>query len=399
MFSSVQTIPIGKIKRKPINFYLKDFLPMPENTVGMIASRGGMGKTFLSLRVAAEFVQETGKNVLAWFSEDVQEIIAYRFDTLVKSFGINTDTQNKIHYITTDPLQFALKQNGTFKANYEAIAGIRKDCIVNDIGLVIIDPLLAFYGGDENDNSQARVFMQVFLQWAKQDHINILFIHHGKKEDGGVRGASAFVDATRFVYELHYPMQGNEIDFDKKDLGIRRVRLTKDNHNVFYHFSKLFNGDGEGEIGIMPKATTPEVRYQDKAGHYTAKPQVIEFKPTPEEVKELTRDAVTISVAKHNNAKDPSNFIPKNVAWDELLDVMTMGKAYSPSLFKDNYRKSSNYLGGNEVVFLDIDDGMTLKEAEVMFANLKAILVTTKSHQKDKNGLTCDGFSVVLRLD
>lgn len=411
MFSSISTISLDKIERKNIEFYLKDFLPMPKHTVGMLASRGGMGKTFLSLQVASKFVEETGKDALVWFSEDEPEIIAFRFDKLAESFGISKDTQRKIHYITSSPMQFAVKERGGFKANYEAIAELRKDCIRNNIGLVVIDPLLAFYGGDENDNSQARVFMQVFLEWAKQDGINILFVHHGKKESGEVRGATAFVDAVRYCYELHYPTddQGN-IDFDKKDMGYRIVRLTKDNHNVFFHFSKLFDGNGEGEMRILPRSTEPTVVYQDGNGRYTGAPQAaeeVEYKVDYDEFKidmpvlEDTpeRDSVSISIASHNDAKNPKGFEKREVAWDELVDVMSMGRAYSPSFFRDGHRSSSNYIGGNEVVFLDIDDGMTLDEAKELFDPLQAIIVTTKSHRKEKNGVVADRFRVVIALD
>lgn len=389
MFNSVQTINLKDIQRKPIEFYLKHIVPMPKHTVGMIASRGGMGKTFLSLRLASEFVRETGKKALVWFSEDEPEIIGYRFDKMVKEFNLSTDTQKGIEYITTSPKQFALKVNGTFKANYEAVAGIRQDCLDNNVGLVIIDPLLAFYGGDENDNSQARVFMQVFLDWAKQDGINILFVHHAQKGDGSARGASAFLDATRFVYELHNPMDAKKVnvDFDKKDRGIRVLRLIKDNHNAFYHVQKLFNGASEGEIKILPSNKETPV-------------DIIPYIPPKEKEEDPKKiDTVNVSIANHNDEKNSHGFERKEVSWFDLLDVVTMGKAYAPAGFKEGHRKNENYLGDTNVVFLDIDDGMTVIEAQTVFKDLKCFTFTTRSHQKDKKGKVCDRFRVAIKLD
>lgn len=391
MFKSVETINLQDIKRKPIEFYLKHIMPIPKHTVGMIASRGGMGKTFLSLRLASEFVRETGKKALVWFSEDEPEIIGYRFDKMVEEFHLSIDTQRGIEYITTSPKQFALKTNGTFKANYEAVAGIRSDCIENNVGLVIIDPLLAFYGGDENDNSQARVFMQVFLDWAKQDGINILFVHHAQKGDGSARGASAFLDATRFVYELHYPMDTKKtnIDFDKKDKGIRVMRLIKDNHNAFYHVQKLFSGASEGEVKILPS---------NKQSHIDII-QYLDIKEEKEESNAKEIDTVNVSIANHNDEKNAQGFERREVAWNDLLDVVTMGKAYAPAGFKNGHRKNENYLGDTNVVFLDIDDGMTFIEAQTVFKELQCFIFTTRSHQKDKKGKICDRFRVAIKLD
>lgn len=379
-FESIQTITISHIKRKPIEFYLKYLLPIPKHTVGVISSRGGMGKTFLSLRIAAEFVKETNKKALCWFSEDEKEVVAFRFDKICDNFGVDNKTASKIHYVTTATKQFAIKENGVFKANYEAITGLRKDCLKNNIGLVVIDPLLAFYGGDENDNSQARIFMQVFLEWAKTDGINILFIHHGQKGDGSARGAGAFIDATRFAYELHYPMDKDKVDFNKKDMGYRNVRLTKDNHNAFYHFAKLSGGGGEYEMQILPSSKEPEVVY---------------YQP-PIMIDKQNNDAVNISIANHNDQFNPKGFEKVLVPWNDLMDVITMGKAYSPSIFKDGHRHNDNFIGGNNVVFLDIDDGMTLEQAKSVFKNMKCILITTKSHQKEKNGIVCDRFRVAM---
>lgn len=386
MFKSVETIRLQDIKRKPIEFYLKHILPMPKHTVGMVASRGGMGKTFLALRLSSEFVRETGKKALVWFSEDEPEIIGYRFDKMVEEFNISKDTEKSIEYITTSPKQFALKDKGVFKANYNAIAGIRQDCIDNNVGLVVIDPLLAFYGGDENDNSQARVFMQVFLDWAKQDGINILFIHHAQKGDGSARGASAFIDATRYVYELHYPMDDKKvnIDFDKKDKGIRVVRLIKDNHNAFFHVQKLFNGASEGEFKILPS---------------NKEPATIVYEMAKEEAQPQKIDTVNVSIANHNDEKNAHGFERKEIAWNDLLDVITMGKAYAPAGFKNGHRKNENYLGDTNVIFLDIDSGMTFKEAQELFKDLKCFMVTTRSHQKDKKGVICDRFRVCIKLD
>jgi len=259
LFKSLETITLNKVKRERANFILRSILPMPEKTVNMISSAGGMGKTFLSIRLASEFVKENNQKALCWFSEDHKGEIGLRFDTLADCLMVDEKTQSMITLINSEPKQFAIKENGTFRANYEALKGITEDCIANDIRLLIIDPLLAFYGGDENDNSQARIFMQPFVDWAKRQNITIIFIHHSNKNGGSTRGAGAFRDAVRTLYELNYVLDDNgEIDFNKKDNGIRQVSLAKDNRNAFYWFEKLYGG-GITELKILPTRLNVEV--------------------------------------------------------------------------------------------------------------------------------------------
>lgn len=266
MYKSIEAISLKNCDRTQTSFILEDILPIPVGTVSMIASEGGLGKTFLSIRLASRYCSETHKRALCWFSEDAQNIIANRYDYMKKQGMIIDDTQHLIDYVATEPIQFAKLEKGIFKANYEALAELRKDCIVNNVGLVIIDPLLAFYGGDENNNSQARVFMQPFLEWAKKDKVTIVFIHHASKGEGKTRGAGAFRDAIRTLYEMRYiKTTKDDIDFDKKDNGLRNVVLAKDNLGAFSVFSKLYGG-GVTEMQVLPRRepTVEVIRYNDK---------------------------------------------------------------------------------------------------------------------------------------
>lgn len=63
------------------------------------------------------------------------------------------------------------------------------------LDLVVIDPLIGFFSGNENDNSQAKQFMSVLTSIATQNNQAILVIHHNTKQDqegnSTTRGASA----------------------------------------------------------------------------------------------------------------------------------------------------------------------------------------------------------------
>ena len=172
------------------------------------------------------------------------------------------ESLEKMLLIINEPPQLAKREHGLFKANYEQINEIGKDLIVADVKFVVFDPLLAFYGGNENDNSEARVFIQAFAEWARVSQITTLIIHHMNK-DGASRGASAFHDGVRARYDLDLPRdkEGN-IDKDIMSQGFRVAILMKDNWGIRKHLWKLSDGQDRMTLKIMP-------------------PLVIEYEPKP----------------------------------------------------------------------------------------------------------------------
>jgi len=71
--------------------------------------------------------------------------------------------------------------------------------------------------------------MQLFTDWANKENKTIIFIHHSTKNTTQCRGASAFVDAVRTVYELDMikDSEGKPVDSN-----MRIVKLTKDNYGI-----------------------------------------------------------------------------------------------------------------------------------------------------------------------
>lgn len=61
-------------------------------------------------------------------------------------------------------------------------------------------------------------------------------------------------------------------------------------------------------------------------------------------------------------------------------------------------RAKKNFYGACYCV-LDYDSGLTLSDAVSLFRDYTHIIATTRSHQKIKNGATCDRFRVVLMFD
>lgn len=87
----------------------------------------------------------------------------------------------------------------------------------------------------------------------------------------------------------------------------------------------------------------------------------------------------------------------KDYLFQESEKVLTMDGRYSPFIFNNDYRKSDNYLQNvSNCIVLDFDDGFTREEFKSMMDGFMFSIGTTKSHMKDKNGLVCERFRVII---
>lgn len=93
-------------------------------------------------------------------------------------------------------------------------------------------------------------------------------------------------------------------------------------------------------------------------------------------------------------------FIPQNIHNFSMISPHVLRSTWSPIIYKDNTRKQANFLK-SVVIALDFDDGeMSLAQAvDNYFCDMRHIIGTTKSHQKEKDGVVCDRFRVVLQLE
>jgi hypothetical protein len=81
----------------------------------------------------------------------------------------------------------------------------------------------------------------------------------------------------------------------------------------------------------------------------------------------------------------------------ELCVVVTQ-YSWSPGVFS-NRKRTIGSLSRIDLLVLDVDNGCTLVDARERFAQFKHIIATSRNHQKEKNGVTCDRFRVVLFLE
>lgn len=220
---------IETIEEKEIDFICLSWLPIPIRTVSLVTAPGGTGKSWFVLQLAIRAIKEGKiKKAFLWLSEDPKEISKNRFNKVFDKVLHETDTsiKSKIDISDSPTIQFLYDDQRKVEVS-PLLSHVKVK--LQDYDLIILDPLIAFYGTDENNNSSARRFMQLFTEWANKENKTIIFIHHSTKNSTQSRGASAFVDAVRTVYELD---KIRDNDGKEKESNKRIVKLTKDNYGV-----------------------------------------------------------------------------------------------------------------------------------------------------------------------
>lgn len=62
----------------------------------------------------------------------------------------------------------------------------------------------------------------------------------------------------------------------------------------------------------------------------------------------------------------------------------------------NGHRKKEYVVPGQNMIAWDIDEGMSIQDMQNILSEYQYILYTTKSHQKEKNGIICDRFRVIM---
>jgi len=216
---------------------------MREKTRTILHAAGGSGKSFLALQMAASYLlqdsflvkelewkKERTKKVVYLSVEDENSIEDYhnRFNLIARqpennytSEQIEFFWQNFIHLEANNLIQIKNKELMVTDEFLELKEFIKSQ----NIEFVIIDPLIAFSGGDLNDNGSVYSFFRLL----KQFNTTFLIVHHQPKNDynndielATARGASAIQDNSRCVITIR-----NIKGTDYTDLFIAKQNNSK----------------------------------------------------------------------------------------------------------------------------------------------------------------------------
>jgi replicative DNA helicase len=248
---------IEEIEDKEVEFICEGWLPIPIRTVSLVTAPGGTGKSWFVQQLAIRAIQEgKTKKAFLWLSEDPKEISKNRFNKVFEEVIKCNDNsvKSKIDISDSPTIQFLYDEQR--KVDVSPLFSHFK-VKLQEYDLIILDPLIAFYGTDENNNSSARRFMQLFTDWANKENKTIIFIHHSTKNTTQSRGASAFVDAVRTVYEID---KIKDKEGNVKETSNRVIKLTKDNYGI-HNLLKSFSVERE----LFPKKiNVVETVYEEK---------------------------------------------------------------------------------------------------------------------------------------
>ncbi len=248
-------VTLDQVEAEEAEFICKSWLPFPKNTVSLVTAGGGVGKSFLLLQAAMRMIRDEKLKVFMWLSEDALSLSKYRsemiasnileteMDTFSKNLHIAGADSETIHFL--EESRTGVEVSSQFYQFKRMLRGY---------DVIILDPLIAMFGADENNNAHARKFINLFTRWATKEEKTIIFIHHGTKNSSQSRGASAFVDAVRLVYKVeHIKNEQGELQEDDK----RWIILDKDNNGA-----KKYLGSPKVKRQIFPqKKHVIEIEY------------------------------------------------------------------------------------------------------------------------------------------
>jgi len=203
-------------------FYLEDFFPIQKNEITIISAKGGVGKSYLSLLILSLLKTKHNLKTIGFMSEDDVGITKNRLNKLKKVYYNEQLKDIDILGKETRPQPFIEKTNKN-RLEVTNYFYLFKQAMKN-YDVILLDPLLAFIGDDENSNKEARFFMNLLNEWCEKENKTFIIVHHhSKAEGGGARGASDYINACRIHYTL---------DYYEDDTTKREAKLQKANHYV-----------------------------------------------------------------------------------------------------------------------------------------------------------------------
>lgn len=147
--------PLNEIEEEETEYICKNLIPFPKYSVGIISAKGGVGKTFAALKQADVFIEEqlketgTYKKVLILATEDRAGKIRYRANKL--------NLKHLEHIEISSIYSFDVMEKDYKTQNWKTTEDFYKfkaDSAKYD--LIVIDPMISFYSGKENDNGDAK---------------------------------------------------------------------------------------------------------------------------------------------------------------------------------------------------------------------------------------------------
>jgi RecA-family ATPase len=209
----------------PREWLLTEFLP--KKIVASVIAAGGTGKSFLAMHIAvalaagsslfSKYIASTPSNVVFISGEDDKIELQRRLHSVTYGLPANLikSISSNIQFIDlADSFELFTYKPPSGEVNMTTVpvdlVNTIKQKLGDEVGLVIVDPVSRFRGGEENSAGDTTRFVQSLQYIRDQLSATVLTLHHvnkGAKTNGSTqnnsRGSSAFIDGVRLVYELN----------------------------------------------------------------------------------------------------------------------------------------------------------------------------------------------------
>lgn len=219
----------------PINWLIKGFIS--EKTVGAVVATGSTGKSWFLLQLS--FAIATGDSfmgmenpndpsqVLYIMGEEEKNDIHRRVASIKevykeKKLLNNEDSANEnLSFLCVNGERAYLREKSPLLESLKIYIQIKKP------KLIILDPAIRFFDGDENNSSDATRFIEI-LEGLKNMDTTIIFAHHtgkmlsGELSQHSARGSSAFIDGARWNLVLTKILKkdANKYSYENSELDL-----------------------------------------------------------------------------------------------------------------------------------------------------------------------------------
>jgi hypothetical protein len=198
----------------PIDWVWEDW--MAPGTLNMLHGDGGLGKSYLSLKIAEQMLRETGGElfgktihpggVIILDGENAESQIHHR----IHNTTITADANLKIYTVTEAILGFDERTTSLFGWLAEQ----------HDPRLIIIDSQRALWGGDEKEQMEAGIMLRKLARGLEDFPFATLLLHHDNRggDFAGSSDVNAAISGARFHIVKHH---------DKSQTQARRITMPK----------------------------------------------------------------------------------------------------------------------------------------------------------------------------
>lgn len=246
---------------------------MKPKTVGFMVASGGAGKSRLILQLLCSLSSQCSFNGLFDIKEkqrvsyitceDDETEVAYRLQSIVKSFNLKND-KGVIESLKSNLKIYSKSGSAPFmyeKGEYNTIKKTNAVKWIENIAygsrLLVLDPLSHFLGCiDENNSSDVRIFMNELKRIAEMTGCGILVIHHTNKSSTlngqadlaqSIMGSASLTNTARFQWNLSAlnENQLKEYNISESDKGdYKALTVAKSNYIKAESYIILKNVDG-----------------------------------------------------------------------------------------------------------------------------------------------------------